>query len=247
MKKISIILPTRDRIKLVKRLLNSIIEHTSDLQSLEIILYVDHDDAESSAISSSVLSLYKIIGPRDTMGNMLRRCYEKSTSNYIVLLNDDAVIRTLAWDHLILEAAKRFPDDIVLMYVNDRYQGRRVPTFPILSRKTCDLIGKICPAQYKRHCIETHILDIFNRLKDLGHERILYLPHVVFEHMNYELSEFSYENKPIDDYANDQSLYFSLMQNRQVIAKKLNDAIRLSGYPRKILTGPVYLYERTHV
>jgi hypothetical protein len=183
---ISLLLPTRGRVALVQRLFDSLVQTTDDLQKLEVVVYVDEDDAESLKIDHPALSLVKIVGRAGTtMGNMNRACYDASHGRYVMLINDDVVFRTQGWDARVREAATRYPDDIALVYGNDLDQGEAVPTFPIVSRTVCDVLGEICPRGYRHLHIESHLLDIFKQLARLGYKRICYLDDVIFEHMHY--------------------------------------------------------------
>lgn len=237
-KDISLLLPTRGHPRLVKQLFDSIIMTTSDPERLEIVLYVDQDDTESLAIDHPLLSFSKLTGHGETMGSITRKCYEKSQGKYVLLLNDDMIFRTKNWDLRVLGEFARFTDGVALVYGNDLYYGKRMPTFPILSRTTCELMEKICPPDYRRHCIDPHILDVFDRLARLGHERSIYLRHVVFEHMHYELGLMMSdpEYAPASD-ADDQERYFSFADSRQRIAENLARYIRDFGSVKKTGAG----------
>jgi hypothetical protein len=220
---ISLLLPTRGRAALVQRLFASLIQTTEDLRRLEVVLYIDEDDLESRNISHPELSLIKIVGsPGRTMGNMNRACYESSRGRHLMLVNDDVIFRTPYWDARVLEVANRFPDDIALIYGNDLDQGKAVPTFPIVSRTVCDVLGEICPSGYRHLHIESHLLDIFKQLASLGHERICYMDDVIFEHMHYVVgksavdSTYAKKNQRLDDL-----LFFALDDERAFKAKLL--------------------------
>ena len=58
-KKISLLLPTRGRPFLLRRLFQSIVNHTADLKNLEIILCLDDDDTEGSSIADQRLNIVK--------------------------------------------------------------------------------------------------------------------------------------------------------------------------------------------
>jgi len=227
-KNFSLILPTRNRPDLVNRLLGSILETTSNPDTLEIILGVDEEDLEGHKISHPLLTIKKTIVPPSNMGSIVRDCYGKSTAQYIVLINDDVVFRTKNWDIKVLEAFSCFSDELALVYCNDLYYGKRLSTFPILSRTACLLMNGICPAKYKSHCIDSHIFDIFKQLSQLGHKRMTYLPNVIFEHMHYGVTLSSYEGSLFNaNHADDQSLYFSLAEERQQIAFQMAQYILL--------------------
>ena len=222
---LSLVLPTRDRPHLVQRLLRSIQETAADPSAIEIVLYIDADDRESAAISSP-LNLVKIVGPRTTMGAMTQACYGASHGRHIVLVNDDMVFRTRGWDVAVEQAFARHPDGVALVYADDGYYGKKLATFPILSRAVCDLIGDFAPAVYQRHSIDSHLFDIFERLRDAGHDRLIYLDGVLFEHMQHDLGMAADAAKPPVRHAEDQRRYFELAEERARIARKLAEHIR---------------------
>ncbi len=229
-KNFSLILPTRSRPDLVKRLFSSILETTANLDLLEIILCIDEDDPESHKISHALLAIKKIIATQRGMGSIIRNCYSKSTARYIILVNDDVIFRTKNWDIKVLEVFSRFPDDLALVYCNDLYYGRRLSSFPILSRTACNLMDNICPAKYKSHCIDSHIFDTFKRLSRLGHERLVYLPNVILEHMHYGVTLSSYEGNFFNaNRTNDQLSFLSLAEQRQQTAFKMAQYIESSA------------------
>ncbi len=222
-KNISLLLPTRGRPSLVYRLFDSILGVTSDPDSLEIVLYIDDDDTESQGISFDALSVVKLVRPPDTMGNINRACYSASSGRYIMLLNDDVIFRTQNWDIAVLEAFTRVGDDIALVYGNDQIMGRYLASFPIMSRTVCELIGGICPKEYKRDFIDDHILDTFKRLSCLGYERVMYLPEVVFDHIHYFGGRAELDSTYLRNRGGmaDEMLFISLCEERQQIALRL--------------------------
>lgn len=220
---ISLLLPTRGRVSLVRRLFASVVQTTENLRRVEIVLCIDEDDRESLEIDHPELSLIKTVGrPGRTMGEMTRACYESSRGRYVMLINDDVIFRTTHWDVRVLETATRFSDDISLIYGNDLDQGDAVPTFPILSRAVCDLLGEVCPRGYRHLHIESHWLDIFKQLARLGHKRICYLDEVIFEHMHYVVGKAAidptYEKR---DQRLDDLLFIALDDERSFKAKLL--------------------------
>ena len=221
---ISLLLPTRGRRRHVERLLAGIAATTSDLARLEIIAYVDRDDVESQRIAHRAVRVQTLVRPPGaTMGAMLRACYDASRGRYVMLINDDAIFRTPGWDRRVIGAFARFPDEVALVYGNDLDQRQSRPTFPIVSRAVCDVIGSICPRGYYGLHIESHLFDIFRRLAALGADRIVYLGDVVFEHTHYARREsglattYRHRNKVHDDV-----LFFALDQERCRSARRLH-------------------------
>ena len=202
---ISLLLPTRKRKKLVTRLFKSIIKNTANLGLIEVILYVDDDDKESQSITEPKLNIKKIIGPRKSMGACNTVCFMLSKGQIIMLINDDMIIRTKNWDEYIMNLHNIFNDRIYLAYGNDLMKKSNLCTFPIISRKFCNLIKYPFPIEYKGAFIDTHLFDIFQRIKKLGSDRILYEERLIVEHMHYRLgkstkdSTYSDRNRFADD------------------------------------------------
>lgn len=185
--KFSLLLPTRGRAEMVGRLFQSIVETAQNVGEVEVVLAVDEDDEESRRITHDTLRVKTVVVPKGlTMGALNTACFEAASGRYVMLVNDDVVARTKGWDAAAEEAFARFDDDVALVHVNDLLFGERLCTFPMLSRRACEEVGGICPTYYKRYGIDDHIFDTYNILAHLGHERVVYLPEVVFEHENFE-------------------------------------------------------------
>lgn len=183
---LSFLMPTRNRVPLVNRFFQSVVDTTSDLDQVEVILAVDDDDPESQKITHASLKVKTVIIPRgSTMGNLNRACFDASSGRYVMLINDDVILRTKNWDLAVAGAFARYEDDIGLIHVNDLLFREKLCTFPILSRKAC-LEVDICRAEYQRYKIDDDIYATYNMLAYLGHKRITYLPEVIFEHENFE-------------------------------------------------------------
>jgi len=227
----SILLPTRGRPSLLERLFESILRTAHDPSSIEIILYIDADDLLSYGIEMQGLKVTKLINPPGrSMGQIFKECYEVSTGRYIMLMNDDAVFRTKDWDLRVIDVFSKFQDDIAFVYCNDLDQGEKVPTFPILSRRVCELMGGVCPTGYLNLHIESHIIDIFKQLKKYGHDRIVYLSDVIIEHLHYAIGKskrddtYMKKNPVLDD-----RLFISLDEDRKRMALKLSQYINEYG------------------
>jgi len=182
---LSLIVPTRSRADALSRFLASVAATAADLVQIEIVLVVDDDAIPALADADPRLRLAVVPGPPGrTMGALNADGYMASRGEFVMLLNDDVVVRTPGWDESVLAAARHFPDGVVLVHVNDTLMRQNLCTFPILSRSLCEFMGGICPRDYVRYCIDDHIEDVFNILAFLGERRTIYLPEVVFEHLN---------------------------------------------------------------
>lgn len=226
---ISLLFPTRGRPTLVNRLFASIVETTSNLDQVEVILYVDEDDTSSHDLDCTDFRVVRIVGPALTMGGYNSACLQKARGDVLILANDDMVIRTPGWDDRIRAMNAEFEDQIYLGYANDLFKKSRFCTFPIMSRRTCELLVDPYPTAYRRAFIDVHLFDIFKRLQHAGFDRIRYCDDLVFEHLHYRTGKAPYDETY--GYARsgrfaDDPTFIALTAIRSTAANRLISAMR---------------------
>ncbi len=221
---ISLIVPTRGRPEGMLSFLQSVRDHASAPQNFEVVMVVDEDDSASQAITCEGLSLVRVVmPPGSTMGCLNMAGFRASRGEYIMLTNDDVRVRTSAWDDKTLAIFRSFPDEIVLVHVNDTTFEDKLCIFPFVSRRFCEFAEGICREEYKRYRIDDDIYHIFNLLALLGHKRIVYLPDVVFEHQNAVINaDGEAEYIPIPQiHAQDTAVFNALAPLRKELAIRL--------------------------
>jgi hypothetical protein len=130
------------------------------------------------------------------------------------------------WDRTVVELARKFPDGIFLAYPNDLHIGKRMCTFPICTKKACELLLRPYPEEYKAYFIDWHVFDIFKRLRAMGHHRIFYLEDVIFEHCHYMAGKAELDaTYEVRDYYQDDWTFLTLRPLRQRMAERLLAAI----------------------
>ena len=219
---ISMLLPTRGRPDLVLRLFESIRRHTRHLDRVEVVLYADEDDVGSHGLNDTALRVKATVGPQLTMGGYNTACLANAEGQIVILVNDDMVVQTDGWDVMVRELDDRFPDRIYLGYGNDLFKGRKLCSFPILSRTACEILGEPFPRAYQGAFIDYHLLDIFKRLERGGHSRICYLERLIFEHRHYRTgkAEFDATYQRRDRFADDP-VFLALRDSRSAAAARL--------------------------
>src|SRR5947209_6268747 len=139
---LSLLVPTRQRVAQLRRFLDSLAATASHPEGLEVVLVVDEDDPASAAVRHDALTIrHVLVPPGQTMGALNMAAYEASAGRYVMLLNDDVVARTAVWDDRLLASFRTFPDEIVLVHVNDTLLRENLCTFPAVSRRFCELAG----------------------------------------------------------------------------------------------------------
>lgn len=216
----SFIIPTRGRPEALLRLCDSICAATRLPERLEVVLVVDNDDEASVAFQYPALNVRKIeVAPGHTMGGLNMAGFRAATGKYLMLLNDDVVLRTPAWDDQVLTVFRNYSDGMVLVHINETVFRERLCTFPFLPRAFCDLAGGICPEEYVRYRIDDHIHNIFDLLTLLGHKRRVFLPDVVFQHFNLTGAAEGYDYVPDPEiHAIDTRRFDALLPERKRLA-----------------------------
>lgn len=224
----SFIVPTRNRPVELRRFLTSLKETTADPSRLEIVLGIDDDDVLSREIDEPALQIKRVsLTPGQRMGWMNNQCTAATTGRFVMIQNDDIVARTPGWDDIIRSYLPEFEDEIVLFHVNDMLFKERLCCFPLVSRTYINLMGEICSNDFKRYRIDDNIFDIFCLLAYMGERRIVYLPDVIFEHINFE--EESGERKymlNVPALEHDAALYAQRWAQRKADALKLYNFIQ---------------------
>ena len=182
---LSIIIPSRNRLVDLARCLDSLYDTAAHQENIEVIIVADSDDPETAAYRHPKLNTKTVVVPAgQPMGGLNMAGYRVAIGDYVMLLNDDVLAGTPGWDMKIRAVADNFPDGIVLIHTNDKIFEDKLCTFPLVSRVFCDFAGGICPEGFLRYRIDDHIYNIFDLLGSLEQRRIVYLPDVVFEHLN---------------------------------------------------------------
>jgi hypothetical protein len=168
----------------------------------------------------------RIVGPRMSMGAYNMACLQRASGDIIMLANDDMVIMTPGWDDAIREVDAGIPDKIYLAYGNDLFKRGNLCTFPVLSRRTCQILVEPYPKAYQGAFIDYHLLDIFKRLQHAGFNRIRYLPDVIFDHRHYRTGK-----APVDETYlqrgrfDDDPVFFAQTEVRRIAAHRLRCAL----------------------
>lgn len=226
-KRISLLLPTRERPKRLLSFIASLEKNTALIDNIELVIYIDNDDLMTQQLDLQQPYIKKIIGPRGTMGFYNTTCYRQSSGDIIMLVNDDVLIRTQDWDQILRRKLEQYPDEIYLAYPDDLFFSDHCSTFPILSRKTCELISDPYPELYPKDVIDLHIMDIFWRLAYQGQNRMTYCKDIVFEHLHYLANKSDFDTTYSHrDSGKGYAVFVCLIKQRQLVAKKLLQAIQ---------------------
>lgn len=172
---ISILVPTRNRLPRLKRMIDSVI-NTSCWEN-ELIFRVDEDDVLTREWFEH--RNYKVlIGPRKngyaSLPSFFNDMVKIAQGSIIMCCNDDAVFRTENWDEKIEAKAEQFPDGIYNIGVATKVNEQVFP-FSIVSRRLTEILGFINDERLLYS-------DLFLRDVCNSFGRCIFMQDVVIEH-----------------------------------------------------------------
>lgn len=234
--RLSIIMATRGRPENVRRIYDDILRTASDPEDIEIVLAVDQDDQESHNLDHPDLQIQTVVFPPGVgVGNYWRGCLAEARGRYVLFMPDDVHIQTSGWDTMIYDSFSRFPDDIALVHVNDLIFGEKLCCMPCVSRKAA-ITASLVDTRYNRYRIDDHIHHVFDILTEMGHDRHVYRPDIVFEHDHYAVVNGKRVYMPAlmgVDASEDAFAYISALDDRRnsaLVLAYLIDSTRMRDY-----------------
>lgn len=175
---ISVLVPTRNRPRSVKRLLDSALATAA--YDPEFIFYVDEDDRSSiDVIENHELNTEIIVGPRVVLSEMWNRCAERARFDIMMHCGDDIVFRTKNWDDIVKAEFDQVPDKILLVYGRDGFQDEKLGTHSFIHRNWVDVVGYFVPPYFSSDYNDTWLNEV---AEALGRRR--YVPEIFTEHMH---------------------------------------------------------------
>lgn len=142
---VSILLPTRGRVELLKRSVGSLRELAKSPGLIELCIATDADDEASTDAAYELGADVVYTAPiRVGYGNLhhyVNALATKASGTWLWLWNDDAMVRTLAWDRVLVQLMDNgYAPGVLNPYTNHPGQGD-MAIFPIVHRSIVDKLG----------------------------------------------------------------------------------------------------------
>ena len=224
---ISILLPTRNRPKNVKKLLENIINTVDKINNIEICFYIDNDDNSNFQVlseMSSKLNIQAFQGERIKGSQSYNELYKNSSGDIIMFCADDVAFRTNKWDKLVEYTFQEYPDKIMFVYGQDGIQNEKIGTHGFIHKNWVETVGYVLPPYLASAYTDSWITDLSEMVK-----RRKYLPELIIEHLHPMVNKSPNDNTYIERFempGHLQSLYDSLLPKRIEDANKLNEFIK---------------------
>lgn len=217
---ISILCPTRERPKELRRMINSAWITSRLNPKPEVVLYIDYDDKVSVPIAKE-LNVKYMVGPRITLTQCWNECYHISTGDIVMQGNDDVIFQTDGWDKVIEDEFKKYEDKIVMVHGSD--EGMHFSNFgphPFVHRRWVDTLGYFIPPYFSCDYGDAWVNYIANSLN-----RRVYVS-IIIEHMHFLFGKAEKDQNTLDrlgrgEKDNNDAIWASTSEQRYADARKL--------------------------
>lgn len=179
---ISILCPTRKRPQNITRFVESIVNTVSDINNVELLVYIDDDDQESiPALSAAAekVSVNAVQGNQLIGSQMYNELGKMSNGNIIMFAADDVVFGTPKWDVLVQNEFDKYEDKILFVYGDDGFQKGRIGTHGFIHRYWMEILGYVLPPKLASAYTDEWVTELSERVG-----RKCYLPSLIVEHLH---------------------------------------------------------------
>ena len=176
---ISILIPTRQRPRNVKRVIESALTTADEPTKIEFVFYVDNDDKTfpKSVINKQIRVIY---GPRVWISLISNILYANSKGEIIMYGGDDIIFRSKSWDTVVRNQFTEVLDKICLVYTNDGVkQSQDIARHGFVHRRWFNVLGSAFPSG-RVVPIDLWCTDVARKLN-----RIRYIEDILIEHNHY--------------------------------------------------------------
>lgn len=183
--KISILMPTRGRPKLLRRMWKQCLSLANHPEDVEYIIYIDDDDTETIRMYNKMKNHVKygnqikaIIGEKQEMlGQYHNECCKISDADIVCVMGDDCEFLTQGWDDMVLDVFAKSEDKILLVYGDSGHRARKMAVIWFVHKNWVKALGYVNPPYFK--CAEG---DRWTTYLAKEIKRLCYLPEMKIYH-----------------------------------------------------------------
>tara|TARA_R100001079_G_C4414506_1_gene137031 strand:+ start:22 stop:816 length:795 start_codon:yes stop_codon:yes gene_type:complete len=237
--KISILVPTRERMNHRLTLIFSILSTVDDINNVDIYFGVDKDDPTLNTIKkiAAGITCLKVVEIENNgeflgLGKLWNKLADESDAEIISMINDDYVFKTQGWDTMLLEEFANMPEDkIQAIHCNDEKHGKDLPVNLFCHRRYAEVLGQFMRPEFTINWVDQWLHQMF-----LAFDRIKYRDDYTIEHRHWVYGkrgrDSTAERMAVADTAvvNNQPVSHSDNLWHQMVDERIEDVKKLSAY-----------------
>lgn len=190
--KISVLCPTRNRTRLMERVLENCFETCSEPDKVEIIFGIDDDDTESIEMAKALQQEHPTrnveytVWPRKKyiFSDLMNQCSKPAKGEIFNLMSDDAIHITQGWDTKVIEIFDQHPDKIILVQTSGG--SNRLTGFPFMHKNWRTVAGYILPPTFNGDWADYWLADV---IKGVSADRMIYCDTIEIRHLHVDQNQ----------------------------------------------------------
>ncbi len=247
-RKIALLVPSRERIDKIKKLINSITHTVYDISNITLYLGIDEDDPTRSELIELTknFNFIKIVNIPPTnfiynLGVLWNKCAKESIENIISMIGDDMEFETPNWD---IQIIKEFDvcdnNGFKLVYCHDGHSGKKAVNL-FINRSYIDVTGYFMREEFPVDGVDVWLQDVYTNIN-----RIIKRSDIIIKHNHWSFTgdkdktfkRMNYETKSIKTKKLFKKLETERKNETQLISNYLNNQsiIKLNTSNMKILS-----------
>ncbi|GIJ21060.1 hypothetical protein [Micromonospora lutea] len=193
-RRLSLLCPTRGRAAQLARFVRFLSRSAVDPTRVELLCYVDSDDAQLPAYrlaferferAAGTVRCRLVVGDPVGVPAAWNALAAEAGGDLLLMANDDQLYIDYGWDAMLdarVDALQRdHPDGVFCLYFDAGQYPEGSQDFPIVTRDWYDTLGYFVPTMFSQWEVETWVFDIAKRL-----DRLFPVPGVFVEHLHYQ-------------------------------------------------------------
>jgi hypothetical protein len=185
--KISLLVPSRERLNLKLTLISSIITSVHDINNVELIFGIDEDDPTRDVVYKIAAAIpfvtvvdIKNDGKFIGINRIWNLLYPHAKGDILGYIGDDMVFKTPNWDNEIInELTIKLPDDkIKLVHCYDGYRLHdEICVNAFLHKRYVEVVGYLCREEFLINWSDQWLYQSFKAFNRVTHRPDIHIQH----------------------------------------------------------------------
>lgn len=184
---ISILCPSRERPKNLKRFIDNLNTFSKIKNRIELVVYIDKDDLllndyrklyNNYSKNKRKINFKLLVGEPKSVSKSWNDIADICSGDVMIMGNDDCLFETKNWDIFLDEEVAKFTDQIFVIWFDDGMRAHMYGDFPIVSRKWYEILGYFTPGCFEFTFNDAWITDIGRRVRRLHYVKKVRLTHL---------------------------------------------------------------------
>jgi hypothetical protein len=190
---ISILVPSRKRVKSLIEMIKSVVNTVNDINNVEILIAIDRDDESSMKNKESIIESFRNLNikiyTREHSDYLNSHYYnwlgEKAIGDYLWAMGDDIRCISKDWDKILINKVETFlinkPDRIAYITMEDGTEASHC-CFPMVTKEAFKVLHMILHPQLMSWGADRTIHEIYGNPSIM---REINIPEIKLNHLSY--------------------------------------------------------------